>query len=123
MRTIGIEGDELVIEFTQWDKIWAFSSGLRVPLAQVRSVMTAPRSNRDGTNRLPGTYWPNKLMAGTFLLSEGKELRNFRTAPVLVRVELIDHEKYRTVVVEVGHPEATAEKLDRAAREARNLGA
>ena len=52
MRTIGIEGDELVVEFTDWDKIWAFSSGVRVPLAQVRSVYTTPRSNKDGTKRL-----------------------------------------------------------------------
>ncbi|MCP3911585.1 MAG: hypothetical protein GY713_11580 [Actinomycetia bacterium] len=122
MRTIGIEGDEVVIEFTQWDKIWAFSSGLRIPLNQVRSVYTTPRSNKDGTKRLPGTYWPNKLMAGTFLLVEGKELRNFRKAPVLVKLELTDH-KFRSVVVEVGHPEATAEKLDIAAREARASGA
>lgn len=118
MRTIGIEGDELVVEFTGWDKRWAFSSGIRIPLARVRSVYTVPRSNKDGTKRLPGTYWPNKMMAGTFLLVEGKELRNFRQAPVLLKAELTDH-KYRSIVVEVGHPEATAEKLDIAAREAR----
>jgi hypothetical protein len=67
MARIDVEGDELVATLEGWDRIWALSGDVHAPLRAVAGVRRDPVAARrpDGL-RLPGSYIPGILAAGSY---------------------------------------------------------
>jgi hypothetical protein len=65
MAALAVEGDELVVRMSGWERAAAFHSNVRVPLAAVRSATLAPDPWRALRGiRAPGTGWPGLIAYG-----------------------------------------------------------
>lgn len=119
MTTIEITADELVVHVRGVERVLALRSELRVPLAHVLGAEPSPPEVRQRWRDLlrahvPGTDLPFVLMEGSFLFRGGElafwDVRD-PDRTVLVR---LDHERYRTLVLQVDDPAATAAAIDAA---------
>lgn len=116
MVEYSIRDGVLTLELLGLHKLWALKSRLELPLAEIRAVRRADRE-RDRVTfpwiRMPGTYFPGLIAAGTFY--RGKErafwdVSNFRRA---IALEL-EGGRYDRVVVEVADPERAVETIRKA---------
>nr|WP_232348278.1 hypothetical protein [Cupriavidus taiwanensis] len=74
MPRLELTDRELVVHLTPWDSIWSLRRGFRVPLAHIRGA--AEDDGFDGRAlglRLPGTYFPGLIAAGTFIKGGDKQ--------------------------------------------------
>jgi hypothetical protein len=113
MTTIDVSNDHLTITLTGWDRVWTLRKQLSFPLSHVKSVEIQPRPRRSWKSvRFPGTYWPDTIQAGTFWSWDKHEWSfwNIRKADQVVIIEL-ENERFRQVVLEVGDPDAVAERI------------
>lgn len=96
------------------NKVWAMRSELGIPLSVVQEVRVDPEPQALTSGlRLPGTWIPGLLVAGTYRrpgLRSFLAVRQGRDALVL---ELEGHE-YDRVVIDVDEPEAVADRIRRA---------
>lgn len=107
--------DHLVVRLTGWDRLWALSAGVDVPL---RSVVAArPMSRRDARTlasglRLPGTSLPGVIQAGSYrsLSGQGWSLWSVRRAGTVLVIDL-QNQPYRHLVLEVDDPVAMAAEI------------
>lgn len=99
--------DRLVVRLTGWDRVWAVSSGVDVPLSSVQAVRPMPqreaRSIASGL-RLPGSYVPGVIQAGSYrsMSGEWSFWVAYRAETVLV-IDL-EGERYRHLVLQVPDP-------------------
>jgi hypothetical protein len=74
MPRLELTDHELVVHLTVWESIWSLRRSFRVPLAHVRG---ATEDNGFGGNalglRIPGTYVPGLIAAGTFIKGRDKQ--------------------------------------------------
>lgn len=107
MPRLELTDHELVVHLTLWESIWSLRRSFRVPLAHVRG---ATEDNGFGGNelglRIPGTYVPGLIAAGTFIKGSDKQfvytLRKLQT----IVIELAGNDWARLVI---GVPDARAE--------------
>ncbi len=92
------------VDITGLDQVWALRRGLRLPIPSITSAKVVPtrEAERHRGLRLPGTYWPGRIAAGTFLIDDRPGERAFwfvrRAGRVLV-IETTDP-RPRFVVLE-----------------------
>lgn len=106
-------GDQLLVRFGAWDRLWTLRHEVRVPLGQIDQVTVRevgairPR----WWWRLRGTDVPGVIRAGSFVAGGGRELWDVRQGAVAVDIELAEPARFRRMVLEVPDPELTAERV------------
>jgi hypothetical protein len=113
--TVTIAGGELVVRITGRDRFWALSGGITVPLSGVHKASVVGRRDASVSSsylRLPGTYLPGVIRAGSYGFGKRRELWCVRRAERLLVIELTGR-RYRRVVVEVVDPDQVAESINR----------
>ena len=109
MTEVSVSGERLVVEMLGWDKFWAFKSRVMVPLAHVGGVRTTETERLAGW-RLPGTYLPGVITAGSYLKKGQWVFWAVHDQRQAVVIDLRD-EFYSRLVVQVPDPAATIELL------------
>jgi hypothetical protein len=122
--SIAVANGRLRVAIDGLDRFWALSAGVDVPLSEVlaaRVVHKADAVEHSSRLRLPGSYWPGVIRAGSYGVGSNRELWCVhRTAKVLV-VDLTG-QRYRHVVVEVADPEHDSREINKALPEVRLTG-
>ena len=73
MIRLTVEGDEIVVRLSGWDRVWALRREVRAPLALVAEVRVDPTIARDPQGaQWPGTRIPGRVYAGTWLQRDGR---------------------------------------------------
>ncbi|PZX26927.1 conserved hypothetical protein [Cupriavidus phytorum] len=107
MPRLELTDRELVVHLTPWESIWSLRRGFRVPLAQVRGA--TEDNGFDGKAlglRLPGTYFPGLIAAGTFIKGGDRQFVYTSRKLQTIVIELARHDWARLVI---GVPDARAE--------------
>jgi hypothetical protein len=115
MAHVVIEQDHLTIGITGLDRVLAFRSELRIPLAHIRGVEVRPPEALSWFHglRMPGINLPGVVTAGTFYTGDGRVFYDMHDPHQTIALEL-DHESYRRVIVQVDDPEAVAAAIQSA---------
>ncbi len=106
--------DRLVVRLTGWDRVWALSSGVDVPLRSVQAVR--PMRRREARElasglRLPGTSLPGVVQAGSYRAMSGDwSFWMVHRAETVLVVDL-EGEQYRHLVLEVPDPVAFSREI------------
>jgi hypothetical protein len=122
--TVSVDAGEVRVRFSGLDRFWALSRGLTIPVHRVRSARVLPR--REAAKacpkvRMPGSYWPKRLHAGSYGFGEKRQLWCVHRGQEVLAIDLRGR-PYARVVVEVGNPKERAGRITaavagRAARE------
>ena len=107
MPRLELTDHDLVVHLTAWESIWSLRRSFRVPLAQVRG---ATEDNGFGASalglRIPGTYFPGVIAAGTFIKGGDKQFAYTTRKLQTIVIELSGNDWARLVI---GVPDARAE--------------
>ncbi len=116
MIAVRRENDRFVFEVLGLHKVWALRSRLVIPAENIRGARRDPDALRGWKGwRLPGTYIPGVLIAGTFLRAGRRtfwDVRRRRRENAIV-VDL-EGERYDRLVIEVEDPDAALSLLNAA---------
>jgi hypothetical protein len=120
MAEVVIEGGELVVQLSFWEKVGSLRSGVRASLGSVQQVRATsePWAELRGI-RAPGTGIPAVIMLGTMRGSFGKDFCAIYRGKPAVIVELAG-EEFRRLLLSVEQPEALVERILSAQRQARS---
>jgi len=110
---VQVDGAELVVTPVGMMKVWALSSGVRVPLADVAAARAVDRATLPLGFRAPGSYFPGVVCAGTYRKVGSKGLWMVGRSRLVLDLELRG-ERYQRVVVQVADPVASAATVERA---------
>ena len=111
MAAVGVTPDDrLLVRPVGLMRLWAFSSGIDVPVTSIVDVGVSERRGLARGFRGPGTYFPGVMTAGTRRANGERDLWMVARADKVLVIELHD-EKYRHLVVQVEDPEAATEAL------------
>ncbi|HUR75365.1 MAG TPA: hypothetical protein VMZ00_13885 [Sporichthya sp.] len=116
--TVEVTTDAVAVCFRGVDRFWALSRGLRIPLERIDEAGASPRADakrRCPKLRLPGSYWPGRLHAGSYGWGERRQLWCVHRAQQVLAVDLHGR-PYARVVVEVDDPGAVAARIEAARR-------
>ncbi len=108
---LSIQNDRLQINLSFWERVWAFffNQTLEIPLQHIRRVtIDQPVSNWSDL-RMPGTYLPGVIKAGTYYSDRGREFWYVRDERFLT-LELED-EFYKKIVLTVEDNQAWVERI------------
>lgn len=106
MVSVSIEGSTAIFALQGLHRLWAFKTRLEIPLGHILDVRRADPTPPRGwwkIPRLPGTFIPGLLWAGTFYPGGRRifcDVSDWRRAIV---VEL-DGEAYQELLLEVAEP-------------------
>ena len=108
MVDISLHSDQLLIEVLGWSRLWCFKSRLEIPLTHIRSVRVDGDLPKGFWIRLPGTYIPGVIKAGSYTNGHGHwsfwDIRRRRDRILVIE---LSGWKYDFVVVDVGNPAVT----------------
>lgn len=111
MVAVRVKHDSAVFEVLGWHKFWALRSRIEVPLAHIRAVRKDRSVIRGWTGwRLPGTYVPGIIIAGTYYRGGKKRFYDVCNPERAIVVEL-ENEPYHELIVEVRNPLTTIDRL------------
>lgn len=110
--SIRVTGDQLIVTLHGLDKIWCVRGKVAVPLDQVSGIEAIDRNRlpRPGV-RLPGSYLPGVIIAGSYGLGDNRTFWDIRRATRLLVVNCRPGAAYRQIVLEVHNPDSTAAQL------------
>jgi len=120
MATVELTGDKLTVHVEGIDRILALKSRLDVPLEHVLGAEADPAIARSWWKglRLPGTWVPGVVTAGTFFQPRSGELQGFTFwdvhNPEQTVVISLAHEHYARLVIGVKDPAATVAAIQAA---------
>ena len=110
MTKVSISGGKLIINVQGLHKIWALKSRLEIPVDHISAVRHAADERVRGI-RLPGTFVPGLITAGTYYESGGKRVFwDVLDHEMAIAIELHD-ESFSTVIIEVADPEASIREI------------
>jgi hypothetical protein len=117
MVNVTIEGDRAVFQVEGLDRMWAFRSRLEIPLAHIVDVQHDPEQVGRWWHgfKVLGTDVPGLFAAGTFYYHGELVFWDVRD-PASTIVVVLDHERYKKLIVEVEDPASVASQLRRAIR-------
>lgn len=114
MTEVEIAGGALIVRVKGLHKIWAFKSGLEVPLRHVLGdALYTDVDLGPGLIRIFGTGIPGVIGAGTHLRRGEWEFWDVMNRNNAIVVELTD-ERYSRLVIEVEDPDSAVELIRRA---------
>lgn len=118
MTEVEITENALHVEVIGFDKILALRGHLEVPLTHVLGAAPLDAQTRAdllSSVRLPGTYVPGMITAGSYYEWGKHEWMFWDVAhPEKAIVVMLDHEKFTRLVIEVADPEATIAAIESA---------
>ncbi len=99
---LSINHDRLRIDLNFWERIWAFffNQTLDIPLNHIRQVTIAKPEIDWKAVRLPGTFVPGVIKAGTYYTSQGREFWIVTRDEDYLTLELND-EFYKRIVLTI----------------------
>jgi hypothetical protein len=105
MTRIEINEDTLAVHVQGLDRLWAFKSELRIPLAHVSGAAPAEEEARQWWHglKVPGTNIPGVITAGTFYEREGRVFWDVQNPERAIAITLHD-DRYAKLVIEVEDP-------------------
>jgi hypothetical protein len=112
VATIEVRGDELVVQVTGADRLFALKSELMVPLEHVLGVARDEDEARAWHHgvRAPGTNLPGVITAGTFYEHGERVFWDVHHPERAIAIGLRD-ERYAKLVVEVDDPAAAIDSI------------
>jgi hypothetical protein len=114
MPTLRIDKDNLIVDITGLDRLWALKNRLVVPLAHVRGAATGPDVvSRPKGWRGPGAYIPGVMAVGTFHQNNERVFWDVYDRNKAVVIELRG-DKYRRLIIQVDDPAATVRTIEQA---------
>ena len=115
MTEVEVSQDTLIVHVRGLDRLLALKSSLEIPLSHVLGAEANPRaaSERPKGLRLPASYVPGIITAGTFYRDGEWEFWDLHDPQKAIVIRLKD-ERYARLVVEVENPSATVAAIERA---------
>ena len=111
MVTVTSTGNQFIIKIKGLHKIWALKSQISVSKENViKAYQDKKELNTWSGFRIPGTYIPYLITAGTFY-KKGWNFWDVVNKDNIIIVELKD-ERYKKLYIEVEHPEETIHLLN-----------
>ena len=112
MVDITITDTTAIFHVRGWDQFWAMKSQIEIPLAHIADVHGDSQAARGYWHglRMPGTQIPGVIIAGTFFQMDGRTFFDVHNADNAI-VVVLDHEKYKELVVEVEDPDIEIAKF------------
>jgi hypothetical protein len=84
-----VDGTDLVVHMSLWEKIWSFRADIRVPLTSVWSAVAVRNPWLDLRGyRMAGVAWPGSLAYGTRRHGEGYDFCILRKSRPAVQVDV-----------------------------------
>jgi hypothetical protein len=112
MARVSISGDELIVDVEGLDKLWALTSRLSIPLANVRGATADPGITKEAfAVKVAGATVPGLITAGTFITEGERVFWDVHDRKNAVVIEL-GGEKYVRLVIEVDDPAATVDLIE-----------
>lgn len=113
MATLAVEGDELHLHLSRWEKLGALHSDIDVPVDRITDVDVVPAGFSVVRGlRMPGAGFPGLIALGTWRYRGGPDfVAVYRNRPAVV-VTLRDS-VYKRLIVSVDDPESVARELAR----------
>jgi len=123
MTDVELSSNALHVNVIGVDKILALRSHLEIPLTNVLGAApldAQTKADLRGSLRVPGTYVPGVIIAGSYYQWGKKEWMFWDVAhPENAIVISLDHEKFTRLVIEVADPTATIASIESALRSGR----
>ncbi|KAM3098567.1 hypothetical protein ACKFKG_05930 [Phormidesmis sp. 146-35] len=109
---LSIQNDRLHIDLSLWERIWAFffNQTLEIPLDHIRQVTIAKPDSNWLDLRMPGTFLPGVIRAGTYYNDRGREFWYVQESDHFLTLELED-EFYKKIVLTVQDNQVWAERI------------
>ncbi len=121
MVEIFVAADTLKIEVLGWSKLWCLKSRLDVPLCCIRSATADGVLPSRFWLRLPGTYIPGVIKAGSYWNGSQWSFWDIRRRRDNVVVIALRGWKYDYIVVEVNDAAAALQAIETALSRKTNL--
>lgn len=116
MARIAIESNNVQIQLSPMDKVWAVHGSLSIPLAHVKLARVEDENGwQHMWRKIVGTNAPGLKMAGTFFMPGGLAFLDYAGGKNCLVLET-EHETYKHVIVQVDrdqNPDAIAAELNR----------
>ncbi len=112
---VSLTDGNLVVEFTAVEKICSCRRSLEIPAGHIREVRGGVPEPRLLEVRVPGTFIPGVIKAGTYWTRSGKEFWYVRRGmPAYITIELVEEAPFRRMVLGLESvEEGLIEDLDR----------
>jgi hypothetical protein len=109
---ISISDDQFKIDLDGWERFWAFyfNADLHIPLSHITQVSTDEPRHSWTDVRLPGTFLPGVIKAGTYYTDRGKEFWYVTRLGRYLTLEL-ENEFYKRIVLSVEQNQYWAEQI------------
>jgi hypothetical protein len=110
---LSLSETHFTIDLDVWERIWAFyfNADLKIPLAHISRVTTdEPRSDWREI-RLPGTFIPGVIKAGTYYVFNGKEFWYVTRSDNYLTLEL-ENEFYQKIILTVDQNQLWADRIN-----------
>lgn len=118
MVQVKVDAETATFEVEGWDKVWALTSKLVIPLEHIKFVEADPHPAMGWFQglKVAGTDLPNVFRAGLFYQEGNKVFWDVRHPENTVVVSLCD-ERYAKLIIEVEDPEFIVNLLTTAIEE------
>ena len=112
MVEIAVVEDRLRLDVQGADKLWALKSSLEVPLRHITAVRVDTEIARGWCHgmRMPGTFVPGVITAGTFYQAGKRVFWDVHHPENTIVIELHD-ERYDELIVEVANPQMAVQTI------------
>ena len=91
--------NELAIELSFWEKIWSLHGNFQIPKSNIVSIGEGNPKSSWSELRVPGTFLPGFIKAGTFYTRRGREFWYVtRNTPRIYTIELANMSYHRLVL-------------------------
>lgn len=111
MVEISVEGDTLAVEVLGWSKLWCLKSRVDIPLRCLRQVRADGELPKGFWLRMPGTYIPRVIKAGSYWNGARWSFWDVRRRRDNVLLIELSGWKYDYLVVEVNNPTTTMQSV------------
>jgi hypothetical protein len=110
MNSVTITDESVKIEVGGLDKLWSLKSKLTIPRHSINKLYLRPKEMKPPWLRIPGTYIPKVIAAGTYRGPGRKEFWNthFRKDCIVFDLNEFD---YTRVVVDVNEAQEIIDKF------------
>jgi hypothetical protein len=112
MVSISKKNGEFIFNIMGWHKIWAFVSKINIPEENIVLAYQNEEELKSWSGwRIPGTYIPYWITAGTFYRKGNRNFWDVMNTKKTIIVELKDS-FYNKLYIEVENPEETVQLLN-----------
>jgi hypothetical protein len=116
MAEVHVDGDDLIVDIEGPDKLWALTSRMVIPLANIRGATADPEVvMAPGGVREPDTDVSGVLTSGIFRVDGERVFWDVHDPAAAVVIELADEHVTR-LVIQVADPGTTVALIERAIR-------